>query len=209
MSTAQLARAPRQAAVLAVIAGLHAAAFALVVAGLGPRLLEQESPPPIRVLARPVPPAPAEIAPEVPRAEDYPLLRLPEPILALPRFDEPPAVAGLAASVPDAAAGAGPTTPTQFHAPSLRLPQARLASLVEACYPGPSRRLGEEGRVIVRLDLDAGGRVSRWNVVERSGFPHLDAATECVVRRLEFRPGRRDGEAVAASVQLPIVFRLD
>jgi hypothetical protein len=29
-----------------------------------------------------------------------------------------------------------------------------------------------------------------------------------VIRRLEFNPGRRDGAAVAASVTLPIVFRL-
>lgn len=209
MSTPQLAPAPRQAAVLAAIAGLHAAAFAVIVSGLGPRLLEQEPPPRITMLPRAIPPAQPEIAPEVPGAEDYPLPSLPEPIVELPRFDEPPPALRQAADVTENAAGAGPMAPTEFHSPSLRLRDARLAALVQGCYPGPSRRQGEEGRLIIRIDIDSGGRVSRWNIVERSGFQRLDAAADCVVRRLEFHPGRRDGEAVAASVQLPIVFRLD
>ncbi len=61
---------------------------------------------------------------------------------------------------------------------------------------------------MVELRIDATGRVAAWNIVERSGFARLDAAVECVVRRLEFVPGRRDGKAVEASALLPIVFRL-
>jgi TonB family protein len=52
------------------------------------------------------------------------------------------------------------------------------------------------------------GRSSARTVAGSSGFARLDAAVTCVIRRLEFNPGRRDGAAVAASVTLPIVFRL-
>jgi TonB family protein len=52
------------------------------------------------------------------------------------------------------------------------------------------------------------GRASARTVAGSSGFARLDAAVTCVIRRLEFNPGRRDGAAVAASVTLPIVFRL-
>ena len=38
-----------------------------------------------------------------------------------------------------------------------------------------------------------------------SPIPSLD----CVIRRLEFIPGRGDGRGVEATVLLPIVFRLD
>jgi protein TonB len=210
MPTPQLAGTPRQAAVLATIAALHLAAFALIVSGMGPRLVIPEPPPTVTLLYKRPPPVPPQAGPAIPKPDDYALPRLPEPYVPLPRFDDPPAVAGQVADLPDGAAGAGPTMPTpMLQAPSLRSRNARLAALVESCYPSGSRRLGEEGRVIVRLDIDAGGAVRRWNVVEGSGFQRLDAAVDCVVRRLEFNPGLRDGEAVAASVQLPVVFRLN
>ena len=93
--------------------------------------------------------------------------------------------------------------------PSLRTRDSRLAALIDACYPSASRRLAEEGRVVINVRVDASGRAAAWNIVERSGFARLDAAVDCVVRRLEFNAGRRDGAAVEASALLPIVFRLD
>jgi protein TonB len=107
------------------------------------------------------------------------------------------------------ASGSGPAVAAvDVRAPSLRHPDSRLAALVSSCYPAASRRLSEEGRVVVRVDVDAAGRASAWNVAGGSGFARLDAAAACVIRRLEFNPARRDGAAVAASAMLPIVFRL-
>ena len=181
MPTFQLARAPRQAAVLATVAGLHAALFVLIVASPGLRLPIKKPPNPISVFLPPPLPVPLEPAETV----------------------------GPQADPQQWTAGRGPDLPiAELRAPRLKWRDARLAALVESCYPGTSRRLGEEGRVTVRFDIDAAGRVSAWNHVQCSGFERLDAAADCVVGRLEFRPGRRDGEAVPASVHLPIVFRL-
>jgi protein TonB len=93
--------------------------------------------------------------------------------------------------------------------PALRMRDSRLTALIDACYPATARRLGQEGRVVVRLAIDAGGRASSRAIEQSSGCPGLDAAAECVVRRLDFVPGRRDGRAVLAVVLLPIAFRLD
>jgi protein TonB len=92
--------------------------------------------------------------------------------------------------------------------PWLRQRDSRLTALVDACYPAASRRSSEEGRVVIRVDVDATGRTSAWNLAEGSGFARLDAAVACVIRRLEFTPGWHDGAAVASSVVLPIVYRL-
>jgi protein TonB len=208
MPTSHLARAPRQAAVLATIAGLHAVVFVLVVAGLGPRLLVQKVPEPISVILPLPPPVLLEPAPRMPGPVDHVAAAIPMPLVEWPTFDKPVESVGPEADPRQGTLGRGPDLPVTEHAPRLKWRDARLAALVESCYPGTSRRLGEEGRVTVRLDIDATGRVSAWNHVERSGFERLDAAVDCVIRRLEFHPGRRDGEAVPASVHLPIVFRL-
>jgi protein TonB len=81
--------------------------------------------------------------------------------------------------------------------------------LIAACYPSASRRHGEEGRVIVRVVIDAVGRPSDSRVERSSGFTRLDRVADCVVRRLEFVPARRDGRALEATVLLPVMFRLD
>ena len=208
MPTSHLARAPRQAAVLATIAGLHAVVFVLIVAGLGPRLLVQKVPEPISVILPLPTPVPLEPAPRMPGPVDPAAAAMPMPPVEWPTFDKPVESVGTQAEPLQGTSGRGPDLPVTEHAPRLRWRDARLAALVESCYPGTSRRLGEEGRVTVRLDIDATGRVSAWNHVERSGFERLDAAVDCVVGRLEFHPGRRYGEAVPASVRLPIVFRL-
>ena len=208
MTATLTVRAPRQAAVLAAVAGLHAWAVILVVAVVGPRLPVPDLLPPFYVRP-PAPPPPPEPATPSVRPVDYRLPPWPAPRLDLPRFDAPTATAA-----PDAERSSAPDresslpTPERV-APRLRLPAGRLAALVDVCYPPAARRRAEEGRLVVRLDLDAAGRVAAWHVVQSSGFPRLDGGgAACVVSRLAFHPGRSDGEAVAANAHVPIVFRL-
>ena len=47
------------------------------------------------------------------------------------------------------------------------------------------------------------------SVSQSSGFERLDGAAECVIRRLPFDPGKRDGQPVEAQATLPIVFKLE
>jgi protein TonB len=76
-------------------------------------------------------------------------------------------------------------------------------------YPSVSRRLGEAGRVVLRVELDATGRVLEAQVVNSSGFARLDAAALAAVRNWRCEPPRRDGQAVGAVALQPFDFTLD
>jgi periplasmic protein TonB len=209
MSTSRMAGAPRQAAILATIGGLHIGAFVLAVAGLGPRLDWLQPAPPPFIYVQPKPPLSPPLAPRQPGPFDYSLPRQPLPDVRIPDFEPEPSLPVERHAVAEAASGSGAAVAVaDVRAPSLVLHDRRMAALVDACYPAASRRLGEEGRVVIRVDVNATGRASAWNVAEGSRFARIDAAVACVIRRLEFNPGRRDGAPVAASVMLPIVFRL-
>ena len=85
----------------------------------------------------------------------------------------------------------------------------RIAAAINACYPSASRRLSEEGRVLVTISIGADGKAGAMSVSQSSGFERLDGAAECVIRRLPFDPGKRDGQPVEAQATLPIVFKLE
>ena len=210
MSTTLAARATRQTIILAAIGGLHVGAFILVSAGMGDKFPRALLPnPPITVLVPPPVPIPTVEPGPVPDP-GYSIPEAPTPPLEIPRFDarnDP--TPGLEVKS-ESAAGAGPAAlHTDYRAPALRTRDSRLAALIDSCYPAASRRLGEEGRVVARLIIDAAGRPIAWSVEQTSGFARLDSVVDCVIRRLEFIPGRRDGRGVEATVLLPIVFRLD
>ena len=95
-------------------------------------------------------------------------------------------------------------TPARFKSRS-----DRIAAAISACYPSASRRLSEEGRVVATITVGADGKAGAVTVTQSSGFPRLDAAVECVVRRLPFEPGKRDGQPVDSQVSVPIVFKLE
>lgn len=92
------------------------------------------------------------------------------------------------------------TTQARFDANYLRNPAP--------AYPAMSRRLGEEGRVVLRVFVDIDGRPEQVELKNSSGFPRLDQAAEDAVRRWKFVPAKRGEEAVATWVAVPIVFNL-
>ncbi|MDP9046252.1 MAG: TonB family protein, partial [Pseudomonadota bacterium] len=76
-------------------------------------------------------------------------------------------------------------------------------------YPSLSRRLGETGRVLVRVDIDAEGRTREVALLRSSGYPRLDEAALRAVRKARFRPHVEGGEPIAAWTTVPIVFALE
>jgi protein TonB len=75
-------------------------------------------------------------------------------------------------------------------------------------YPALSRRMGEEGRVVLRVQVAANGHPADVALHASSGSPRLDQAALDTVRHWKFVPARRGDEAIAASVLVPIVFTL-
>jgi protein TonB len=76
-------------------------------------------------------------------------------------------------------------------------------------YPGSSRRQGEQGRVMLRVLVNAAGTADDVQVRTSSGFPRLDESARETVRRWRFVPAKRGAEPVAAWVLIPISFRLE
>ena len=76
-------------------------------------------------------------------------------------------------------------------------------------YPLVSRRIGEEGKVLLKVVVTADGRAATVDVEKSSHFERLDEAARQSVARWRFVPARRGDEAIEASVIVPVVFRLD
>lgn len=83
------------------------------------------------------------------------------------------------------------------------------ANPLQPRYPPASARAHEEGIVVLRVLVDAGGVPQRVEIARSSGHSRLDAAAREAVMRGRFRPVMRDGEAASAWGIVPIEFRLD
>jgi protein TonB len=110
-----------------------------------------------------------------------------------------------------------PEPPALPPAPPQAAEPVTLASeLAVACpertppsYPPLSRRLGETGKVVLRVELDEAGRVSGAQVLTSSGFNRLDAAALAAVRTWRCQPAERDGQAVRSVAMQPFKFTLE
>ena len=111
---------------------------------------------------------------------------------------EAPAVPPPAASA--APAAAAPITAARFDAAYLNNPAP--------AYPMLSRRLREEGQVMLRVRVSPDGQPNRIELRTSSGSDRLDRAAEEAVSRWRFVPARQGDTAVEAWVLVPIVFKL-
>lgn len=75
-------------------------------------------------------------------------------------------------------------------------------------YPPLSRRLGEEGKLVLRVELDESGRVNIAQVVNSSGFKRLDEAAMVAVKTWRCNPPQRNGQPVRAIALQPFNFVL-
>lgn len=101
---------------------------------------------------------------------------------------------------PSTPAGHGVITEARFDVDYLNNPKP--------AYPPISRRLREEGVVIVKVNVRADGSVADARVEKRSGSSRLDDAALAAVKRWHFVPARRGQEPIESWVLVPIEFEL-
>ena len=149
-----------------------------------------------------------------------------------PTEPEPPKFISVATSVPSSAEFAAPVMPAQLHAvpatvtppapakvltdisaPQNAGPLALATELSVICpqraaptYPLLSRRLGESGTVLLRVELNADGDVTDTQVQGSSGYARLDNAALNAVRSWRCTPASRQGQAVRATALQPFHF---
>lgn len=121
------------------------------------------------------------------------------------------------APVVSAVEPAAPPPPPAMEAPPAPPagPVALATELAVSCpertapaYPPLSRRLNEEGKVVLRVELDEQGNVSAARVATSSGFARLDEAALAAVKTWRCNPARRDGQPVRAVALQPFKFVL-
>ncbi len=134
----------------------------------------------------------------------------PEPQTAPREF----APATSAANTPTAAAApvtTGSARPAPPAAQAVVLPSSDADYLNNPppAYPRMSRRMGEQGTVLVRVFINAEGRAEKADIRTTSGYPRLDEAALETVQRWRYVPGKRAGQPEAMWFNVPIRFVLD
>lgn len=88
---------------------------------------------------------------------------------------------------------------------------ARLRARIEAVrrYPDRARRMGHEGKVVVRFMVRAGGQVEGVSVAEAHSSPILNQAAMETVRSLGLLPPLPPELGEQMEVALPLVYRLE
>lgn len=74
-------------------------------------------------------------------------------------------------------------------------------------YPLESRRLREQGTVVLAVEVTIDGRVASVHVANSSGHPRLDRSALDTVKSWRFQPAMQAGHAVAARgiVEIPFI----
>ncbi len=85
---------------------------------------------------------------------------------------------------------------------------ADLTSNPPPNYPNEAIRDRLQGTVVLRLEVDSTGQVTRVEVVQSSGHASLDQAAVDAVQRWHGQPARRFGKSISSKEVLPIRFRL-
>lgn len=196
---------------LAVVVLLHALLFWALL-----RMEVIVLPAPLAVLQVELltPPAPELPKPEIVPPKPRPVEKRPERPreivpLALPAESPAPPTAPVVAApaVPPAPSFAPPAPPAP-PVPTQPRFDADYLDNPKPAYPSLSRRLGEEGRVVMRVRVSAAGLPLEVALHAGSGSARLDQAAMDTVRRWKFVPARLGNETVAATVLVPIVFSL-
>ena len=129
-----------------------------------------------------------------------------EPVLSEEEVITPPSppVEMVETSAPEPVPVPAPTGPVTLSTElSVTCPELSPPS-----YPSLSRRLGEEGKLVLRVELDENGHVSTASVVESSSYKRLDEAALAAVKTWRCNPSLRNGQPVRAVALQPFNFVL-
>lgn len=173
-----------------------------------PAVVESPAPPPVAV--KPAPPAPVARALPVPQVQHVPVPTL----IAVERVEASPATVAVPVvetpPAPVVVAKAPAPVPAPHHADAIEPPHFNVAYLnnPRPAYPPIARKLGLEGLVLLRVDVNAKGTPEKVVIAQTSGASLLDEAAIKAVQGWTFVPARRGDTPIAHPVEVPIRFQL-
>ena len=124
---------------------------------------------------------------------------------------EPSPVAPVVAPPEPAPPAVVAATPAPPAPPRIELPSSSADYLNNAPppYPPLSKRLGEQGKVIVRAFIEVNGTASKAEIRTSSGYERLDQTALQTVLKWRYIPGKRAGVPEAMWFNIPINFVLE
>jgi protein TonB len=219
----------RTSVIVSSVVLFHIAALWAMHTGLLQRVVEVVVP--VMAISQAEPPPPPPKPPEPVKPPEPPKLtpppKTPQPVLTPPPTPQPPApatpeppavlaapTASVTAPVVPAAAPAPPppAPPPPPAAPAkLELPSSKADYLHNPPpdYPRMSKRLGEQGKVVLKVLIGTDGAPQKVELVTSSGFERLDKSAMDAAMRWRYVPGKRGGVAEAMWYQVPIQFTLE
>lgn len=143
--------------------------------------------------------------PPMQRQKPVPTHKTPVPLLETTSSSVPAAAAPVsepADSKPTTSAHASEaTSQARFDADYLRNPAPP--------YPALSKRMGEEGKVVLRVSVTPHGSADSVEIKTSSGSPRLDESARKTVQNWKFIPSKRGETTVQSWVLVPIIFKLE
>jgi protein TonB len=150
---------------------------------------------PVQKVVEPTPiPEQVEVAPA-------PAIADPEPVISSPPAPAPVVAKQEAPVVQEVPEVKEVIEPPRFGAAYLHNPPPD--------YPPFSRRVGEEGRVMLRVLVTKEGDAERVEIESGSGSSRLDKAALEAVKKWRFIPAKRNNQPISAYVIVPIQFTLN
>jgi protein TonB len=195
----------RRTIVLGAIIALHVFLAWVLATGLAQRAIQMVAPPikttivqQTKKTVKPPPPPPPQLQQQQ--------VEVPPPVIQInvPEASQTHAIT-VVKKVVRAAPAPAPVRVTPLQAIARDFPST------DSYYPDASRRLGEQGTVLVKLCIGAGGRVvGEPTVMKSSGSSRLDQAGLRYARATSghFQPETRNGVPVTVCTALPIKFQL-
>ncbi len=199
----------QRSGLLSVVVGLHVGVFLLILVAktVVPQIME--IPLVVDLLPAPEVAKPPEAKP-LPMAKPVPVKTVQAPIPKAPT----PVVEATQSTVPTPAAiVAAPAEPKPVAPPAEPVSQARFdADYLRnpaPPYPPLARRMGEEGKVVLRVSVNPLGTADSVEIRTSSGSQRLDESAQKTVRNWKFIPAKRGDVAVQSWVLVPIIFKLE
>lgn len=224
----RLSAAQRNTLVALVVVLLHLLAIWALQTGLLVRALQVVVPvqilsefidPPKRVEPPPPAPPPPQVKPQVaPKEVSKPTVLAPQlvaiadptptpnaPVGVTTPQPPPPPIAAPVAAAP-APAPPAPPAPVRVELPSS---DADYLHNPKPIYPPLSKRLNEQGKVLVRVLIGEDGRPQKAEIRQSSGFDRLDQSALNAIQQWRFVPGKRGGVVEAMWHIVPVNFVLE
>ncbi|MBC3921083.1 energy transducer TonB [Undibacterium sp. CY18W] len=173
----------------------------VILTMIQPHVSKPEQPPaPIPTKKLTTLPPPIPLVPQITPVVDIPVEQHQITVQPSPQIPQP--VAAVAAKAEPSTSMAPPAAPKQISAVEyLRPPQAD--------YPPMSRRMGEEGKVTLRILVNEKGVAEKVDIQKSSGSNRLDEAAKTAILRAIFKPYLEDGKALTVIATATISFTLN